>query len=218
MSDSTLEIRNLLMQDRLIVLELLESSNRLVNELETTHYWITQTLENYKMLGSIGRNLDSMLDECSGHWGEGKKIFQREAAMKLFRTALGLFRALPPINARYAEQVSRRRRQRIMNEEIVEVEGLDPELVANDKAEVVRQHGELLALYTGLEERIAQIPEGLVPVLKQPQAEPNGHKEDSAIPGVQIGDKVASSEAQPPAGSSEAPPAADPDSTGSSPL
>ncbi len=218
MSDSSLEIRNLLQQDRLIVLELLDSSNRLVNELDTTHHWITQTLENYKMLANIGANLSSMLAECSEHWGEGKKVFQREAAMKLFRTAVGLYRALPPINAKYSEQLSKRRRQRIMGGELVDVEGLDPVMIANLKANVANQYRELHELYSTMEISIRQIPEGLVPVLRQPETEPNGHKEDSQIPGVQIGDKVASGpETQPPAAFSDASPA-EPDSTADSPF
>ena len=217
MSDPSLEIRNLLQQDRLIVLELLDASNRLIFELETTHYWIHQTNENYKMLANIGANLEKMLGECSGHWGEGKKIFQREAAMKLFRTALGLYRALPPINAKYAEQLSRRRRQRIMGEELVDMEGLDPVVVENDKAEAQRRQLALRETFRRLEDLINEIPGGLVPTLKEPTAEPNGHKEGGQIPGVQIGDKVASGgEAQAPASSESAPP--EPDSTGSSPF
>lgn len=217
MTDSSLEIRNLLLQDRQIVAELLDNSAQLVLELETTHHWIHLTLENYKMLNSIGNNLSNMLDECRDHWGEGKKIFNREPAIKLFRTAVGLYRALPPITAKYVEQLSKRRRQRIMGEELLEIEGLDPVMVANDKASVKRQYMELSELYSSLERRINEIPEGLIPILQTPVAEPNGHREESSIPGVQIGDKLASGgEAQSPA-SSDAPPAgADP--TGSSPL
>ena len=219
MQDSSLEIRNLLQQDRLIVTELLDNSAQLVLELETTHHWINLTLENYKMLRNIGTNLSSMLDECRDHWGEGKKIFNREPAMKLFRTAVGLYRALPPITAKYVEQLSKRRRQRIMGAELIEVEGLDPVMVANDRASVERQYRELRELFGSLEQRINEIPEGLVPVLQQPEAQPNGHKEDSSIPGVKIGEKVASSgTAQP---SPEAPrrdPLAPPEPTGESPL
>ncbi|MCB1217123.1 hypothetical protein KDL44_07005 [bacterium] len=216
MPDPSLEIRNLLQQDRLIVLELLDSSNRLIFELETTHHWIHLTLENYKMLANIGQNLSRMLEECSGNWGEGKKIFQREPAMKLFKTALGLYRALPPINAKYAEQLSRRRRQRIMGEELVDMEGLDPVVVENDKQQAGREFARLREMFSSMEARIAEIPEGLMPVLQAPAAEPNGHHEESGIPGVQIGDKVASSQA-PAQAPSETPPA-EPDSTGSSPL
>ena len=218
MVDSSLEIRNLLQQDRLIVAELLDNSAQLVLELDTTHHWIHQTLENYKMLRNIGNNLSAMLDECREHWGEGKKIFNREPALKLFRTALGLYRALPPITAKYTEQLSRRRRQRIMGDELVEVEGLDPVMVANDKASVKRQYTELLELFNALEGRIAEIPEGLVPLLQQPVAEPNGHKSESAIPGVQIGEKVASSTNPQPPADSPAPPPPGPEATGSSPL
>jgi hypothetical protein len=218
MSDSSLEIRNLLQQDRQIVAELLDNSAQLVLELETTHHWIHQTLENYKMLRSIGNNLSSMLDECRDHWGEGKKIFNREPAMKLFRTAVGLYRALPPITAKYVEQLSKRRRQRIMGEDLLEIEGLDPVMVANDKASVKRQFTELSELYSSLEKRISEIPEGLVPILQAPVAEPNGHREDSSIPGVQIGDKLTSGgNPQPPAASPDKP-SAGADPTGSSPL
>src|SRR5690606_36760681 len=112
---------------------------------------------------------------------------------------------------------SKRRRQRIMNEEIVDVEGLDPVVVENDKASVERQYSELRELYSNLEQRLEAIPEGLVPVLKQPEAQPNGHKEESSIPGVQIGDKVASGESRPQESGETAPPP-EPDSTRSSPL
>ncbi len=158
-----IDLKNLLEQDRQLALDVLETSRKLVLELQAAHYWTTQSLDVFGSLRNIGANLKRLLEALTPHLGSGEAIFQRQEGMKLWNTALGLWQALPPTRNRLSEHLARRRRERIMGQSIIELEELDPAQVQADTDRYQVALAELVAYYTELEPLIAAVPAGLIP-------------------------------------------------------
>jgi hypothetical protein len=161
-----IDIRSLLEQDRQLVLETLELSRKLVLELEAAHYWTAHSIEVFGSVRNIGLNLARLLELTEEHWPEGKLVFNVPEGMKLWNTALGLWQALPPVRNRFVEQLSRRRRERIMGRAIEEPEELDPQQLQADSERYQARLDEVTALYERLGAAIGKVPAGLVPVLE----------------------------------------------------
>jgi hypothetical protein len=159
-----MDLRNLLEQDRLQVMDLLDVSRKLILDVRASHFWTLQGLETCQQLASIGTNLNKMLDALQPYWEEGSGIFTREEAAKLWKTGAGLYRALPPIRAKFADQLDKRRRQRIMGETFDEIADVAQEDIDGDRSRFTVEHLELRHVFEALQARIAAIPEKLVPM------------------------------------------------------
>lgn len=158
-----IDLKNLLEQDRLLALDVLETSRKLVLELQAAHYWTTHSLEVFTSLRNIGGNLQRLLEALAPYYNTGEELFNRPEGLKLWNTALGLWQALPPIRNRFSEQLARRRRERIMGQAIVELEELDPAQVQADSDSYQAVLAELVAFYTGFNTLLADFPPGLIP-------------------------------------------------------
>ncbi len=168
MSD-VLDLKSALEQDRQQVLDLLETTRRLVLEVRAAHLWTTESLSSFNTLLGIGQNISRMLALISPYWDEGNNIFKRPEAVKLYKTAYGLWAALRPVRQKFNEQLDKRRRQRIMGEDYVEVAELTPEEIEKHIEEFTQRHAEMWTLYVDLGEAIAAVPAGLVPNLELPK-------------------------------------------------
>jgi hypothetical protein len=168
-----IDLKNLLEQDRLLALDVLETSRKLVLELQAAHYWTTQSLDVFNSLRNIGGNLKRLLEALAPHLGTGQAIFERPEGLKLWNTALGLWQALPPTRNRFSEHLSRRRRERIMGQAIIELEELDAAQVEADSNRYQAALNELTTLYQQLEPLITAFPAGLIPAqLAQAEGSP----------------------------------------------
>jgi hypothetical protein len=175
MGPTGIDLKNLLEQDRQLALDVLETSSKLVLELQASHYWTTQSLDVFASLRNIGANMTHLLQLAQPYWGEGQAIFNRPEGLKLWNTALGLWQALPPVRNKISEQLSRRRRERIMGMSIIEPSDLDPVQVQADNDRYQALLTELTTFYAQLQPVIDAIPEGLVPLQAAPAPEAAGN-------------------------------------------
>lgn len=166
-----IDLKSLLEQDRQLALDVLETSSKLVLELQASHYWTTQSLEVFASLRNIGANVAHLLQAAQPFWGEGQAIFIRPEGLKLWNTALGLWQALPPVRNKISEQLARRRRERIMGQSIVEPADLDPAQVQADNDRYQAMLTELTAFYTQLQAAVDAVPGGLIPLELAPAAD-----------------------------------------------
>jgi hypothetical protein len=158
-----LDLRGALEQDRLQVMELLESTRRLVLEVHAAHYWTVEALASFAQLSKIGGNIQQMLDDLEPQWANGKSVFNNVEAVKLYKSAIGLWAALRPVRQKFAEHLDKRRRQRIMGEDYVEAAEVTQEQIDADLAEFSEKHAQLWAQYSDIGEAIQAIPAGLLP-------------------------------------------------------
>jgi hypothetical protein len=163
MAQEGMDLRSILEQDRLAVLDLLEQSRKLVVDVRASHYWTLYSMENFTTLEHIGGNLRKMLGVLEPHWDEGKRIFNRPEGAALWKTSAGLLRAIGPIRAKFIDQLDRRRRQRIMGQEYDEVPDVSAEIIEQDRDEFVRRHAQLVVLFDGLHPLILEVPAGIIP-------------------------------------------------------
>ena len=170
------DLRGLLEQDRATVLEFLELARKLVLEVHASHYWSEHSLEYFKQLEHIGANMTKLLEALEPHWEEGKRIFNRPEAAKLWKTAIGLVGALGPVRVKYVEMLDRRRRQRIMGQDYDELPEITPDAAESGKDEVRRQPAALLVTFESLLPLIATVPPGVSPAIGHTpvQPSPNG--------------------------------------------
>jgi hypothetical protein len=133
------QLRALLEQSCQMVEELASDSVKLVVEVQAIHYWTTHSLETLRQLKSIGGNLRSLLTSVDALLATPEKLHTDHAGQKLIRTVYGLWRALPGLAGKFTEQLSRRRRQRIM--------GIEPEDAGEiPTAQIEQEHAELRKL------------------------------------------------------------------------
>ena len=170
-------------------MEILETSRKLVLEVEAARYWTTHSLEIFNQLRNIGTNLHRLLDVCAPHWSQGKLIFNRAEGMKLWNTSYGMWRALPPIRNKLTEQLARRRRERIMGQKVEEVEEHDSAEIKEELAKYKSNLEEIHRLYADLLPKMEALPTGLAPVLEPGATAPNGQAEE-----VPEGEKAAKAE------------------------
>lgn len=116
-------------------------------------------------------NLTKLLEKTEPNWGLGQKLFESEEGMKLWKTSVALWRAVPPIRAKYTEMLARRRRQRIMGTEIVEVEELDAEVIEQELETLNKYNDDLLENLKEVKAWAGKLPEGLAPKLEDLQEE-----------------------------------------------
>jgi len=198
--------------------EILDLSSKLVLEVKAEHYWTTFSLETQSQLKNITRNLAKMLDMTRPNWGKGEELFGTAEGMKLWRTVSGLLRALPKVRSRYVEQLARRRRQRIMGQELEDIEELDPEVLAREEEQFRTNQGELRRATEALMIMMEGLPEDLAPSEDQ-VAEAMGRRKPSAAPSKDQQPEsepaseqaVAQSADQDSPAEGEAPPASEPD-------
>jgi hypothetical protein len=196
------DLKTILAQACALMQEILELSKKLVLEVRAEHYWTTYSLDSLEQLKSITHNLAKRLETTESQWGEPKALFGGEEGQKLWRSAVGLLRALPPVRAKYTEQLSRRRRQRIMGQEIEEVEELDPEVLQEEEKKFRQDQDELRKSIEAMTIMLEKLPDGLAPV-EEPKA-PEPEKQEPA----EAADQPAAADQQPPADSDEGAPEA----------
>ena len=213
MAEAEFDLKHLLEQDRLMVLDLLESSRKLILDIKAEHYWTVQALEAYGQLSSIGGNLSKLLEALKEHWGEKVRIFEREEAVKLWKTAYGLWRAIPAVQKRFMEQLGRRRRQRIMGVELEEAEELDPEVIERELQQLEELRQSITECMEQLAEMTDEVPEKLIPPPKviKPQEDGEGAPQQAQAVAAQAAapaqQPAYQDSAAQPAGSESAPPA-----------
>ena len=158
-----LDLRGYLEQGRAQVIELVDTMSKLVLEVKASHYWTVHGLETISSLQSIGANIEKLLAACEPSWHEAGAIFSREEALKLFKSAGGLYRAIPPVTAKFLDQLDKRRKQRIMGQTFDESAEITPEEMQEALTAFTLRIGEAKHMFSALGDRIAAIPEGLVP-------------------------------------------------------
>jgi hypothetical protein len=170
MAQVEMDLRTLLDQDRQLALEVLEASRKLVLDLEAPHLWTVQCLETFALLGSIGNNLKRLIEACAPYWPEGHRVFAHDEGRRLWKSAQGLWRALPPELARLNDQLARRRRQRIMGDKFDEPAELTAEQIAEDLGRFKNMHAGITKQFEALAALVAIVPPGLSPTAEDLEA------------------------------------------------
>lgn len=174
--DGGLDLRTLLEQDRVAVLELIDLARKLIVETRTSHFWTEVGVQHCDQLAHIAANVAKMLEALEPHWGEGKRVFNRPEGAKLWKTAAGMLGALPPLRARFAEQMDKRRRQRIMGQSYEETAELSDAEIEQSLIDFV-EHA-VAARRAWEELSFEPIPAQLQPILKVDTPSANGVKAD----------------------------------------
>jgi hypothetical protein len=176
------DLRSLLDADRQIVLDILDTAYKLVVDVGSHYYWTHYGLEKCAQLAHIGDNVNRLLVMSAPYWPEGKHAFAHPEPLKLWNTAVGLFRALQPERAKFIEQLTKRRRQRIMGQQNVEDTDLtDPVLAESDKERFKEEYAKLVSQYAALSSLIRELPAGLYPPEEGELPSLNG-KHDGGVP------------------------------------
>jgi len=180
MAQGDTDLRSLLDADRQIVMDILDTSYKLIADVGAHHYWTQHALEICGKLTAIGQNLAKLLDLSGTYWKEGKNAFAHAEPLKLWNTAVGLFRALQPEKAKFIEQLAKRRRMRIMSQEQEESDLTDPVVAAAEKERFKEEYAKLVSQYAALNERIKEVPAGLSPPLEGAAPLLNGKQDEVA--------------------------------------
>ena len=163
MPAAEMDLRTLLDQDRRMMLDLLEQSSKLVLEISATHYWTVYYIQVFGQLNNITANLSRLIESCQPNFAEGPPMFGRPEALRLWKSASGLWRAVPPELAKLTEQLARRRRQRIKGEKIEEAPDVTPEQISTDLERYRVAHAQLASSVERLAASIEAVPTGLSP-------------------------------------------------------
>jgi hypothetical protein len=180
-------------------MDILDTSYKLIVDVGAHSYWTHHALEVCTKLTSIGLNLGKLLDLSGTYWKEGQRAFGHAEPLKLWNTAVALFRALQPEKAKFTEQLAKRRRMRIMAQEPEESDLTDPAVAAAEKEQYKEEYAKLVAQYAALNERIKEVPAGLAPPLDAEMPSLNGKADGAANTAVVPG-------AAPPPGPAAPPP------------
>ncbi|MBN2081890.1 hypothetical protein JW859_06730 [bacterium] len=156
------DLYKVLAQGNSLMDEVLDLSHKLVVDVKAEHYWTVYSLETLAQLKNITRNLARMLEDTKDAWGKPAEFLLTPDGIKLWRTAVGLQRALPKVRAKYIEQLARRRRQRIMGQDIEDVEELDPEVLAEEEKKYRHDLAELRKAIEALRILMERLPDGMV--------------------------------------------------------
>jgi hypothetical protein len=200
MNPAEVDLKTLVTQSRSLINDILDTSHKLVVEVEAAHYWTTYSLDIYSQLSNITANLLRLLELTQPRWEDGEEALTSPEGQKLWRTAVGLWRALPPVRNKFAEQLSRRRRQRIMGQEIEEVEELDPEAVEEEQARFRGHRGDLQAAMDRLGLVLELLPDGLAPPAEPAEQEPGRGADQEQAPAADAGGSAAPGHPDEPAG------------------
>jgi len=180
-----------------MVLELLEVSHKLVLELSTAHYWSLRCIEMFNQLSHIGGNVSRLLTACAPYWSEGQRVFEREEALKLWKSTVGLWRALPPERTKLNEQLARRRRQRIMGDKVEDAGEFTKEAVDEGLARFREAHEKLAQQFKELGPLIEALPSGLAPEAEQMAAQSGQASAAAAAPKPAAAPQPAAGPAEP---------------------
>jgi hypothetical protein len=156
------QLRALLEQSCQMAEELTSDALKLVADVQAIHYWMTYSLETFRQLNNIGCNLRKLLHDTEEQLGSLDALLADPAGAKLARTIYGLWRALPGLSGKYTEQLSRRRRQRIMGIEPEDVGQVPPEQIDAELAELNKLREQVSGLYAELKLLAGRIPAELV--------------------------------------------------------
>jgi hypothetical protein len=167
MATGGIDLKTLLEHDLRMAQSILDTSRKLVLELEAAHYWTTTSIDSFKSLANICTNVNAMLDVCEAEWQGGTKPTGKIEEQKLWQTAVGLYRALPAEQRRFTEQVTRRRRERIMGEGVPEDVELEDEVREQDNRAFTETANNLSQALESLLNRAATLPVGLEPPAEQ---------------------------------------------------
>lgn len=166
MATGEVDLKTLLEHDYKMVQAIAGTSRLLITELDASHYWLTQSVSLFKRLIKISANVATLLDTCEEHWSNKATAFSKPEVVKLWKTAAGLWSALPGEQKKFDDYVARKRRERIMGQVEEEAHELDEEEVASDKATYKLALEEIETTCAGMLERIADLPEALLPTAK----------------------------------------------------
>lgn len=158
-----LDLKTLLEHNYKMIMNTIETGRKLVLDVQASHYWTTHGLEVFGSLKNIGENLDRMLFSNAELLKQGSRAFREPEAMKLWKTVVGLYRAMPPVQKKFTDQLARRRRERIMGEEIIQPEDISAETIALDHAQFASVSEQLGLEFTVRLNDLAKLPDGLVP-------------------------------------------------------
>ena len=172
MAQGEVDLKILLEHDFKMIQSIAAASRLLVNELDANHHWITQSNALFTRLGNISANLAKLLDTCEPLWANKTTAFTKPEAAKLWKTAAGLWSALPGEQKKFDEHTSRRRRDRIMGQKVEDSPELEAGQLEADKATYDQLLMEIDKTCAEMLGRIAALPEGLYPVA-QGQQKPN---------------------------------------------
>ena len=103
MATGDVDLKTLLEHDFKMVQAIAGTSKLLVNELDASHYWVTQSISLFQRLGNICKNVGTLLDACEPYWADKATAFTKPEAVKLWKTAAGLWSALPGEQKRFEE-------------------------------------------------------------------------------------------------------------------
>jgi hypothetical protein len=158
-----LDLKTLLEHNFKMILNTLETTRKLVLDVQASHYWTRHALDVFTQLKNIGNNIDKMLLTCTEKLARGNQAFRDPEVMKLWKTVVGLYRAMPPVQKKFTDQLARRRRERIMGEEIIQPEDIAPETLAADQLQFTTISEELVVEYTNRLALVADLGDGLIP-------------------------------------------------------
>ena len=194
------QLRALLEDSCQRVEELTGDALKLVAEVQAIHYWTTHSLETFRQLHNIGRNLRTLIGEAEEVMGSQDELLKNPAGVKLAKTVYGLWRALPGLGNKITEQLSRRRRQRIMGIEPEDAGEIPQEQIEEEVAELRKLREQLSALYAELKILGGKIPEDLAVEFGVP-----GEQQEEEKAGGEPGEEPAVPVAEPKPNASEAP-------------
>lgn len=160
------QLRALLEQSCQMVDELVSDAVKLVVEVQAIHYWTTHSLETFRQLQNIGRNIRSMLSAMEEVPASMDALLGDPAGEKLAKTIYGLWRALPGLTSKYTEQLSRRRRQRIMGIDPEDTGELPAEQLEKEAADLKKTSEQVATLFAELKLMVGKIPQELAVVFE----------------------------------------------------
>lgn len=177
-----LDLRAYLEQGRVQAHELLDTMAKLVLEVKASHYWTVHGLETLSSLSSIGANIEKLLGSCQQYWHEGSEIFSREEALKLYKSAAGLYRAIPAVALKFNDQLDKRRKQRIMGQSYDESAEITPEEMQEALTAFTLRVGEVKSQFGALAGLVSTVPEGLAPTASAVAAAQQQQQQAAAPP------------------------------------
>lgn len=151
-----------------LIADILETSNTLILDVKASHYWTTYCLSTFTQVRNIIENLYKLIEIARPQWEESTSgLFDEPKGIKLWMTATSLLRALPPVRAKLTEQLSLRRRQRIMGQSFEESEEVSQEMIEEDLVAFHTEHASLQDALLRLDHAVDSVPDALAPTPEQ---------------------------------------------------
>jgi hypothetical protein len=168
MSTMDFDLKAAVAQANSLIADILETSKTLILDVKASHYWTTYCLNSFAQVRNIIENLGKLIEITRPQWEKSASdLFDEPKGIKLWMTATGLLRALPPVRAKLTEQLSLRRRQRIMGQTIEESEEVSQEMIEEDLAVFRTEHASLRDALVSLDRAVESVPDALAPTPEQ---------------------------------------------------